>query len=176
MAFTPQDDAGSITGANAYISAAEFKAYHDDRQGDYAGNEDTDIEAAIVRATSYVDTRFSDRFIGSQLSLEQGTSWPRTSAYDRSGFDLSYSIPQILKDAVAEYAFRALGATDLAPDPETDASGRLVTKELVRVEGAITEEKQYAETSRPSTFQPYPIADAMIKRLLKGGSSMAVRN
>lgn len=65
MALKVQNSQGTVVGANAYITLAEFKSYHDDRGNDYSGFTDPKISAAIVLATDYLDTRFS--FLGVKL-------------------------------------------------------------------------------------------------------------
>ena len=175
MAFLVQDDAGSVAGANGYLSVEAFKAYHDDRDGDYVGVTDDEIQSAIILATDYIDSRFDRSFIGFQNTLEQRTKWPRSSAIDRDFFDHSDTIPQVLKDATAEYALRSTSG-DLAPDPETDDTNRTVTRKLERIDGVVTEETEYAETGSTAIFRSYPVADAMIKRVLKSTGNTVIRN
>jgi len=78
MTLIVQDDNGIIVGANAYITVAEFKAYHDARGGSYVGKSDPDIEKAIILATDYLDDRFN--YVGRRRNLEQDTAWPRNNA------------------------------------------------------------------------------------------------
>ena len=164
MAFLLQADDGSVDDANAYISAAEFKAYHGDRGTDVSDYGTADIEKAVVKATDYVDFRFHPRFIGSQITLVQRTAWPRSSAYDSNGFNVSSTIPGYLKDAVAEYTLRAL-VDELAPDPVTDPTGRPILRKLVKA-GPVTTEVEYAEGNQVSTIQAYPKADRMMAPIL----------
>jgi hypothetical protein len=63
MALILQNSTGTVSGANAYLTVAAFKAYHDSRGNDYAGKTDDQIAAAIVRGTDFIDTRFSFRGI-----------------------------------------------------------------------------------------------------------------
>ena len=54
-----------ITGANAYLKVSDFQAYHDARGNLYAASPETAIQAAIVKATDYIDQRY--RFKGVRL-------------------------------------------------------------------------------------------------------------
>lgn len=160
MAFTVQDDNGGVANANAYLTVAEFKTYHDDRAQSYGAVSDPVIEGAIVRATTYLDSRF--RFVGDKVQgRDQTTAWPRSSAYDRDN-DLVTGIPREVKNATAEYALRALTATGgLNPDPQRDATGAAVTmrKDVV---GPIEETREY---SAGTAFQmpKYPAADQWLR-------------
>lgn len=156
MAFTVQDDDGGVADANAYITVAFFQTYHED-----AGNEvdgaDEDIERAIVRATTYLDTRF--KFRGRRLqNRDQTTEWPRSNCYDN---DRNYveGIPLEVKRATAEYALRAMTAT-LSPDPENTSTGQAILSKSEEV-GPLKESVTYV---RNSVFQmpKYPAADRML--------------
>src|SRR5258708_38696462 len=67
MAFVVQTDNGLAANANAYIDLTFFKPYMDDRNRTalYQPFTDPQIQAAIVVATDYIDTRFN--FPGSRL-------------------------------------------------------------------------------------------------------------
>lgn len=78
-------------------------------------------------------------------------------------------VPRRLKDATAEYAVRALAAS-LAADPTTpDGAGPIVAK-LERVEGAVTEQTQYASPSQARPLDPYPAADSLLVDYMYSGS------
>lgn len=161
MTLVVQDNTGSVEGANAYISVATFKAYHDDRGNSYAGSDDTAIEQAIIRATDYLDQRFY--YVGEKrLGRDQTTEWPRQNAWDRDRYYLT-DLPTEVKEACAEYALRALAA-EVNPDPTRDETGRAVQSRSEQV-GPISESVTYADKA---LFQlpKYPAAD---QRLLKSG-------
>jgi len=189
MAFTPETGTG-VAGANGYITAAEFKAHHDDRGVDYATYlaNDTLIQYAIVKATDYVDKRFGRRFRGDKQSSAQGLEWPRYDAWSDEDFLLS-GVPDALKKAIAEYALLAgkLGR-DLAPtpppnfpvmDPATGAitqSGSGPIKAKTEKVGPIEDATEYAvgETGLPvagsgnltQNIPEYPQADLWIEELI----------
>jgi len=160
MAFTVQDDDGSIAGANAYLTVAEFKAYHADRGNDLSSYGDVDIQRAIVKATDYMDHRF--QFVGYQANDDQRTMWPRVDAFDEDDH-LVEGIPDRVKEACAEYAFVALAST-LNPTPTRDATGRDVQAKSSTV-GPISESVTYAAGASFASPK-YPAADARLSGLV----------
>ena len=160
MTFAVQDDTGGVSGANAYVSVADFKTYHDDRGNDYSGAvDDAALEVAIIKATDYLDTRF--RYMGKKrLGRDQLTEWPRTSAWDRDRYYLN-DVPVEVKEATSEYALRAI-AGSINPDPVLDDTGRIVQSKSEKV-GPIEESKKYVEGGGFS-LPAYPEADQKLKR------------
>lgn len=169
MAIIVQNIDGTAVGANAYITVQEFKDYHADRGADTSAFDDEAIEAAIVRATDYLDQRFN--FVGKKrLGRDQTTEWPRSDAWDR---DRNYinGIPPEVKEACAEYALRALAA-ELNPDPERNASGVAVLSKSEAV-GPISESVTFVGGA---VFQmpKYPAADQKLVRagLVRSGGTL----
>lgn len=118
MPFTVEDGSG-VPGANAYITVQEFRDHHADRGRDMTSLVDAQVQVSVVRATDYLDKRFSRRYRGVRLQKTQGLEWPRLDAYDDDDFLLADvdEIPRQLKKACAEYALRAFIYGELAPDP-----------------------------------------------------------
>jgi hypothetical protein len=158
MAFLVQNESGTIAGANAYVTVAEFRAYELDRGNDVRSYGTTDVENAIVKATDYIDSRF--RFVGERYKTTQRTAWPRLDAYDRDDL-LRSGIPQEVKDACCDYAYLALTGTDLDPVPTRDATGRVVSSKSSTV-GPISDSVTYANGATYSEPQ-YPIADRKLR-------------
>lgn len=166
MAFKAEDGTG-IAGANSYISVATFVSFWADRGKDYSDTEAELITAALVNATDYVELRWADKFVGRRASDTQGLSWPRTRAYDRNGIELT-GVPTALKNAISEYAKRALDA-DLAPDPTLDPNVRQKTETV----GPISETTIYAGGPAVEKWRSYPKADTWLRQLctqLGGGT------
>jgi len=170
MAFAVQDDNGGVSGANAYLSVADFKTYHDDRAQSYGGADDASIQARLVIATGYLDKRFA--FVGRRtLGRGQTTQWPRVDAYDQDR-RLVVGIPREVKEACAEYALRALSAP-LLPDPSSDFTGSRV-KMKKEVLGPLEETTQYTDSALYQ-LPRYPAADNLLSSsglLLTGGQLM----
>jgi hypothetical protein len=155
------------------------------------------LEAAIVKATDYVDKRFSKIFKGDKTRIDQFLEWPRLGVFDTSGFWISNQIiPSYLKKAIAEYALLAYRFTDLLPVPSlnfntrdelgvvtTNSSGSM-TRKLEKV-GPITEDITFASPIElekigraAGVFSPmvssmylpeYPVADEWLKQIVKVG-------
>lgn len=152
MAFTVQDDNGSVSGANSYATVAEASAYFSDR-GILSWASVANKEAALVLATDYLDERFN--YIGERLNVDQATEWPRYNAYDR---DDNYveGIPTEVKEAVFEYALLA-ASQDLNPTPDRDDTGRKVQSKSEMV-GPISESVTFT-SGAVFELPKYPKAD-----------------
>ncbi len=154
MAFTVEDGTG-VEDANSLCSVEFADAYFADRAitawtGDAAAKQ-----TALVRATDYIETRFGHKFRGCKAEDDQALSWPRV---DVSADD---TVPVGIRKAASEYALRALTAT-LLPDPEYDASGRVVVSKREKV-GPIEESAAYLNSSGIVLFKAYPAADALLR-------------
>lgn len=169
MAFIVEDGTGVID-ANAYAAVVDVDAYHLDRNNtDWTGTT-TVKEAAIIKATDYIDRRFGAAMKGSREFpyLE----FPRLYLCDRAGI-LVVGIPKKLIFATAEYALRALTETlFLAPVVDETGLRRLSKREKV---GPIEEEVRYAEANSVTTIKPFPIADYLLSEYLTA-ANRAIRN
>lgn len=161
MSFVVQDPDAPKTDANAYIAVQTFKDYHDDRGGDYSSFNDTDIEEAIVRATDYIDSRWT--FAGARDDADQSTECPRSGVYDpNTGYTLN-PYPAELEEACAEYALSALAAS-LYPSPNVDTTG-LKIKSLRTKADVIEKETEYFQAGGSSSAKKaWPVADGKMKK------------
>ena len=166
MAFVVEDGTGVPT-ANAFISVAFFKAYHDERGGDYSAlTPDAKIEQVIVQATDYIQRRFGDKFVGARLTTTQALSWPRQYAYYPDG-RAALLVPIEIQQATAEYALRA-AAGPLAPDIVYDQTNAPVIEREERA-GPIVERYKFGGGGTSTSYRKYPLADSLLKSLLVGG-------
>lgn len=170
MAFTVEDGTG-LSAANAYMSVAEFQTYHTDRGNDYSSYASGEIQKAIIKASDYIDRRWRGRFVGVRLREPntQRMEWPRSNAFYPDGSNV-LGVPIEVKEATAEYAFRAL-TTTLAPDPTYDDRNVAVV-EKEEVLGPIKERTRYAEGGRTFKFRAYPEADALLRDLVTVGRDL----
>lgn len=194
MAFTVETGDGTV-GANAYVAAAFVDTYHLDRLNVGWSGADDAKEAAIIKASEYIDKRFGRKFRGTKKTSTQGLEWPRHSALDNDGL-LYPSIPEPLQKAVAEYALRAFNLTNLMPDPgigftDRDATGvgstqggtpgGQITSDRKKV-GPIETEQRFARVGNEDVghgsavvqghlLPAFPEADLLIEELLE--SAMA---
>jgi len=162
MAFVVQDPDAPLEDANAYIEVQEFKDYHADRGTVYTA-EDTDIETAIVRATDYIDARWT--FAGSREDADQSTECPRSGVYDP---DTSWEVngyPDELKEACAEYALATVDGTTLYASPDVDGTGRQVKSSRKKADVLEKEVEYFGPTSGNKVFwKSYPVADGKMKK------------
>lgn len=162
--LTVQDDTGTETDANSYISEADADTYFSDRNNstwDAATSENKIF--ALIKAWQYMDTEFL--FIGTKLTCTQNTEWPRQNAYDTSGC-LIEGIPVKITYAQSEYALRAL-SEELLQDITYD-SNKLITRQK-NIVGPVEQETEY---SGYIISRSYPSADILLKGLVL--SNMAV--
>jgi hypothetical protein len=158
MAFTVQTQPPT-PGANAYVSVADFRAYHADRGRDLSNlttYPDAKVQAAIVQATQYLDVRFE--YVGWRYAADQTTEWPRSAAYDNRADRLD-GIPRPVVQATCEYAYRALSA-ELLADPARDDYGKAVKSKKESV-GPISESVEYADYGG-FEMPAYPLADRLL--------------
>lgn len=172
MAFVVEDGTGLAT-ANAYISAADARAYWLDVGVTFSQPDSVatiafpiTLQAAIVAATRYMELRFKNRFKGFKefpateepVFAGQGLSFPRIELYDREGLTIK-GVPQGIRNACAEYMSRVFVAP-LAPDPEGQAH---VVREKI---GPL--ETEFVPGSLPK-FKPYPTADGLLSEFVYSG-------
>lgn len=167
MSFTVEDGTAKAD-AVSYASVATFLAYWTDRNIDLSDSEPEALQAALLAASAYIDTRYHGRWKGRRYTLEQAMAWPRIGVYDGDGFVVAEtSIPAKLVRATCEYAKRALGA-ELAPDPTANPNVVSETKTAGPVSKSVT----YAGGAALEVLKAYPAADMLLKDFLvsPGGS------
>lgn len=105
--------------ANSYASVAEADAYHTARGNSAWTGTDAAKEAALIRATEWLDGRYGEQWPGTRWRLrEQSLEWPRAYAMDRDGTGIDGdTIPPEVVKATCEAALRELTAPgSLSPD------------------------------------------------------------
>lgn len=114
LIITPGDPA-----ANSYASVAQANTYFTDRAAAAWTGTDAVKEAALIRATQWIDGRYGDRWPGTRLNLrEQALDWPRINVTDRDGAFVAHDeIPVEVINATCEAAIRELVTPGvLSPD------------------------------------------------------------
>lgn len=155
---TPQSRHASAKAAGAVLTLTAKAAG--------AGGNLSVLEGPV---TNVAITGFSGGLDGGQQPL----SWPRANAFDQQG-NLIVGIPDRLRQAVAEYAVRAISAT-LLPDPATDPYGGRLYSRREQV-GPIQEEARYSTIiSSSDVFVAYPYADRLLRPLLLGSGGGVIR-
>ena len=167
-----------VANANSYADASDADAYQTDRGRQAWLDADAAVkDAALVRATDYIETRFGIQFNGEPIGDVQELAWPRSSVVDpRTGnaFPID-EVPVDVVNATILYGEQTIGAgddvegmTELAIVPELDETGRTVVSKREKVD-VLEESTQYSGGSSLRTIQPIPEADRLIRKWLRGG-------
>ncbi|GAF98404.1 unnamed protein product [marine sediment metagenome] len=178
-----KEDGTIVAGANSYADEADADAYQADR-GRAAWLEATTevADAALVRATDYIEGRFGLKFIGARLGDVQTLSWPRKGAvYVATGNPFPQDeVPVDIVNACILYADQVIGdgsdletMTELSVIPTVSPDGQVkLKKEKVDVLEEVTEYAvggQSGGTSALRVIQPIPEADRLVRRWLIAG-------
>lgn len=109
MALEVETGTGSAT-AESYCSVADADARALAFGNTAWTGTDEAKEAALRRATAFIEQRYRENFKGTKLYRAQALSWPRYGAIV-DGWDLdSTVVPTEIKNACADLAVRALTA------------------------------------------------------------------
>lgn len=152
MALIVEDGTG-LSNAESYISVVDADTYHANRNNEAWSDYSTaEKEAALRKATQYIDGRWGRRFAGEMWSMSQALCWPRTPT------DWPDEIPLPLQHACAEVALRA-AAAELEPDLER--GGAIVSQSVGPL--SVT----YAEHAPGGTKLPW--VERLMARLVEPG-------
>jgi hypothetical protein len=164
MAFEVQDPDVPTETANAYISVAYFKAYADDRGINYSAKTDTDIEQAIVRATDYMDGRWT--YAGNRYDDDQSTEVPRRNVWNKDGTIYLDYFPIPFEDACAEYTkIDLIDGLSLMPNAVDNTVPGQLTYLRTRVEGAVEKEQHFNSfKGYGGKYPSWPLPDKMMQR------------
>lgn len=173
MAFVVETGTG-LPDATAYVSVATFRTYWEDRCIDLPiGGAQSEIQGAIVQASSFLDRRYRDRIIGLRLNVSQSLEFPRTNAFYRDGRSVFGVAPE-WRDATIELAFRVLevqpfAKAPLAPDPVYDDTNRVVTAKREKV-GPIEESTTFSSGDATIiTWRKFPTVEGLLRELVREG-------
>ena len=155
-----------VTGAESYCTVAFANTYLANRgYTAWDALDDTDSkEPALRKATDYLTAMFKGRWQGEIVDKDQALDWPR---YDVvvDGYEVGYTIvPEAVKRACAELAYRA-STSDLSPDLNQGVLSETVGQI------SVTYDKNSPQRTR------YAAIDAMLSPYLKaggGGCSMGL--
>lgn len=157
-------------GTDSYVSAADAWTYIAAMGLTVTGSMD-DFDAALRRATQWIDATYRLRFPGYRTSgRDQALEWPRTNAWDAAGESIATDeIPTEIKNATAEAAVRELAsAGSLSPDVTPGT-----TKILTQVEGL-----SWTPTGSGGANSQKPVlhvVDGILAPLIGGGSNRLMR-
>lgn len=149
--FIPEDGSG-VADANSYATLADANSYHTDRGNTSWTGTNEAKQAALIKATDYIEQVYGTRFIGEQIDVDQSLSWPRYTDIFASNV-----LPENLIKATCQLALEAL-TTDLNPSL---ARGGAVKRKKVDVL-----EIEYFDGAPGSTSRP--AITGILKGLLRG--------
>ena len=161
MALVVEDGTG-LANSNSYVTESEYETYLDNHGlTDPTG----DTEAALVRATSYIDAKYRGQFQGWKVfGRLQALEWPRHNAYDASGEYISYlTIPIELKYAVIEAAIR-----------EKTSPGSLMPDQKRAIESIKAGSVSISWPESAANTTTFSKIDGIIAPLISGGSGSDV--
>lgn len=153
MALIVEDGTG-LPNADSYLSVADADAYHA-AMGNTAWQPlaSAEKEAALRRATQYLDTRY--RWRGQRLTTTQALEWPRSTA--------AWPVRR-LQDATAELALRAAEQGSLYAD-EGPAAVKSETVGPISVTYADAQSGQVR----------FAIVEDLLAGLITGGNRLSLR-
>lgn len=146
-----------------YGTVAAFRAYHTARGRDTTAYDDTEVEAAKLITSEWIDAKYRAGWPGLKLGQrEQVRDWPRTGGFDVNGDSISSeSVPTEVDDATYEGTLRELqtpGAlsVDYTPSKYTRVS----------IDGAIS--VAYADRSAVDVQTQFQVIDQILSPILTG--------
>lgn len=115
MALVVEDGTGLVN-ADSYLSVTDADTYHENLDNTAWTGSSIQKEAALRKATQYLDGKYSSSFPGTRLTDTQSLSWPRTGALYTDDIAIDdASVPREIENACAELAVKSLSA-ELDPD------------------------------------------------------------
>jgi len=152
------------TDAESYLSVSNADTYHSNHGNTtWASQSTSDKEIALRNATQYLDVRYSERWRGAPVDADQSLDWPRIGARDDDNelYD-SDALPQVLKDATAILALKAISESLLVDVSKPGA----IKRERTKVDVIVTE-TEYA--GGRSQQKRYTLVDKMVRQLVVPG-------
>jgi hypothetical protein len=180
-----KEDGSIVPGANSYADIADADAFQTDRgrQG-WLDADPTVQDAALVRATDYIDGRWELQFAGKPIGDVQDLAYPRKGVrYPATGNPFPEDeVPEDIVTATILYADQVIGdgnttdsMTELSITPDVDSSN--VKRIMEKVDVLETETEFFAGSASLRTIQPIPEADRLVRRWLiaRGARGLTLR-
>ena len=173
------EDGTIVAGANAYASLADLDTYHEDRLNTAWTNADDETkEAAMLRATAGLESKYLSRWIGyksnhNDANAPQFLAWPRK--YDSeettaNGYTVSTMTPltdfdgiEIAVDTIPPALIAAYKEVCLIEIQEPFLSIRLSRNDMLKYQRVDVIEQEWLRNA-PAVTQ-FPHIDAMLSGL-----------
>ncbi len=153
-----------VSGANSYISLADFKLYAAVRGITLPA--DATVEAYLVKSTDYLESN-RNRFVGTLTDRDQSLSWPRNNAIIEGWAWLNNEIPRQVINCQCALAVEQVDGLDMY----NPASALPVVRE--NIAGAV--EVEYANPGQAAKVTKTRESQAILRTLLKNSGLMVVR-
>ncbi len=156
------EDGTGVATADTFISSADAGTYHTAMNNTAWAGSDTVKDAALRKATAYMEQVYRLSWKGLRYTSTQALSWPRTDVFidDKQEYVDTDEIPTEVKNACAELALKALSG-ELYPDLKQNATEKTVGPLTTRYDPYSPQSKRYVSI------------DAMLAPLLKGTAGVA---
>jgi hypothetical protein len=162
-------NANSYGETDAPTTITNAKAYAADRGYPLLGDDDAAINAFLIKATDYIESRASE-FAGIQVSPDQPLCFPRTGILKSDGNELaSDPLPSHLIKALYQLCIEQLNGIVLLPSTNP-ADGGFVVREKIDVI-----ETEYSQTLRTLSTPTMPAVEALLSSLLIEHSPLFLR-
>jgi hypothetical protein len=165
--------------ANTYSTIGHADAYLENsgrKAGAWADAGTSGKQSAMVQAWFYMIGRWRGKWIGQPTNRLQAGDWPQRGQFYPSHHAVaSNEIPEDIEHAQIEYAYAmvAEAASELAPPPTYDDSGRTITQKSEKVD-VLSESTSFSEKGGSGRnvdgYRAYPIADGLLSNYVTGGS------
>lgn len=164
MAIVVEDGSLDETGANSFISLADFKAYAASRGLTLPA--DATVESYLVKAADYINS-YSDRFIGALVDRDQPMAWPRDDVVIEGWEWEPNEIPRQVVSLQCALTVELVNGQDIY----NPASALPVVREKVDVI-----EVEYTNPGQPAKMSKTRESQAILRLLLKNsGLSLVLR-
>jgi hypothetical protein len=175
----------AASNADSYASVAEADTYFTARGIATWTGATADKEAALRRATTYLDNQYRERWKGIRTNETQSLAWPRldgvrgypyrygfaTLLLDLDGFQIgSNVVPQQVKTATIEAALLAL--TGVSLEPTLERGGRI--KSIGKSVGPLRKDIVYMDGA--SSVDRYLVIEGLLTGLVKSMPGAGVAN
>jgi hypothetical protein len=162
------EDGSIVAGANSYAALAGANAYHTARANAAWTGTDAAKEAALIRATEFLDASYWWR--GQIASEDQALRWPRSGVIDRDGREIAADdLPTQIQRATFELALIALSGALIGGDAGSTSTAGGAIKRVKA--GSVEVEYQAGQVSQSPAAASNALPDGkaeMIDRILSG--------
>jgi hypothetical protein len=165
------EDGTGLPDAESYVSVEDAQTYAERRGLDFDVSPPDDLEAALRRATTWIDATYGPRFGGTRKNgRAQALQWPRADATDAYGEDVpDDEVPVEVVHATIEAAVREL-ATPGGLNPDYVGTERVVREKVGDLEVQYADGKGGADDARPVIS----VIDGILAPLIGGASGVGL--